>query len=298
MKPLEFGPFRPTVSHGKAVVDGLRLVAADDGLPASTIVDCCLSHCLLSTKHLKEVTFEGGSVRHCRFENCKLTDAKFDRVDLTGTVFVRCDLKNAEFVRCSMWYVRFELCELDYDRVLLSAPTETNLRIGFLKSLRVNVEQTGEKAWVDRLLALELRTQEHELLNIVIGKTAYYRKKYAAIARLGAARRLFLTVLNRLWWGYGLDLSHLAASGTVVVSSFAALSHWLSAEFRIQGQVGLSRLSWPDAFYLSVVAFANGDLGDIRPANALARALTASEGLLGILFLGFFAAAMYRRLAK
>jgi hypothetical protein len=99
-------------------------------------------------------------------------------------------------------------------------------------------------------------------------------------------------------WGYGLRLSNLVASGTLVVTLFAALSRWLPAEFVVTWRGGDPRLTWPEAFYLSVISFANGGFGDLRPANDVARVLTASEGLFVVLFLGFFAAAMYRRLAK
>jgi hypothetical protein len=34
------------------------------------------------------------------------------------------------------------------------------------------------------------------------------------------------------------------------------------------------------------------------PGNAVARAITAMEGLVGVVFLGFFAAAVYRRLSR
>ena len=298
MEPFDFGAHQPSAPTTPVVIEHLRQVAKDDGLPRSTVRDCHLSHCILSNKHLKEVSFSGGSVVHCHFDSCKLTDAAFNRVDLTGTLFIRCDLKNATFSQCRMWYVRFERCALDYEAVLESAPIETNLRLEFLQVLRVNAEQMGERTWVDRILELELRTQERELLNIAIGRTNYYRMKYAALARLRATQRLCLLVLHRLWWGYGLRLSNLMLSGTLLVSLFAALSHWLPVHFITSGGVSIGRLKWSDAFYLSVVAFANGDLGDTRPANALARILTASEGLLGVLFLGFFAAAMYRRLAK
>ena len=46
----------------------LRQVAQSDGLAKSILKDCRLSHCLLKDKHLKEVSFSGGSIKHSRFE--------------------------------------------------------------------------------------------------------------------------------------------------------------------------------------------------------------------------------------
>jgi len=110
----------------------LKFVALNDGIhEAATVSDVKLSHCLLKDKYLLDVTFKGGMIRHCRFEFCNLRKASFERVDLTGSVFLNCDLRKATFNSCSLWYTSFTECSVDYDAVIVSAPTETNLRQQF-----------------------------------------------------------------------------------------------------------------------------------------------------------------------
>lgn len=279
--------------------DRLKQVARADGLGKGTVADCHLSHCLLSDKHLKEVAFVGGAIVHSRFLDCKLTDAAFDRVDLTGTKFVNCDLKNAQFLNCRTWYVTFENCELNYASAIAAAPHETNLRRAFLRELRANATQRCERRWADRLLMLELRTRERELLDIVFGTTDYYRKKYSGWDRVQSCGDLLVQLLNRFWWGYGLRLSNLTMSGIFVLAVFGLLHRLPSATYAVASNGDRAvRLSWFQACYYSVISFTTGGAGDIRPASTLAQVLTSAEALAGVLFLGFFAAAMYRRLSE
>jgi hypothetical protein len=53
-----------------------------------------------------------------------------------------------------------------------------------------------------------------------------------------------------------------------------------------------------EAAYYSVISFTTGGFGDIVPGNTVARVITAIEGLLGLVFLGFFTAAIYRRYSR
>lgn len=179
----------------------LKHVALTDGLPECIVQDCRLSHCLLADKHLKDVSFVGGSIVHSRFENCKLTYASFERTDLTDTSFVGCDLRNASFKQCKTWYTKFENCELNYESVVASAPEEGNLRLAFFRRLRTNATEIGEKYWADRLLVMELRTREQLLLSILLGRTEYYRQKYSGFDRFKAGIDLAAQFLNRFWWG-------------------------------------------------------------------------------------------------
>jgi len=59
MKEIDFTGWAPP--------SPLRFVELNDGIrEALTVSDVQLSHCLLKDKYLRDVTFKGGMVRHCR----------------------------------------------------------------------------------------------------------------------------------------------------------------------------------------------------------------------------------------
>ena len=277
----------------------LHHVETNDGIPGvATVADARLSHCILADKFLRDVTFKDGMMRHCRFEFCNLRAASFERIDFTGTSFLNCDLTSAKFSTCKMWYTSFEGCGLAYDSLLASAPTETNLRQLFLNRLRQNALSLGDKVWADKLLHRELLAERDDLVNIILRKTAYYKKHYSTIDRLRALGRLALHYMNGLFWGHGLRLGNLVGSGATTVAIFAAACHESQATYMFSSTQGTRGLTWPEAIYYSLISFTTGAFGDIMPGNAVARGITAAEGLFGIMFLGFFAAAVYRKYSR
>ena len=82
------------------------------------------------------------------------------------------------------------------------------------------------------------------------------------------------------------------------MTAFAVFCRITPARYAIDERGSADQLTWPQSLYFSVISFTTGGFGDVRPSNAFAKALTSIEGVAGVLFLGFFAAAMYRRLAK
>lgn len=271
----------------------------NDGLDGdATLADVKFSHCLLVDKYLRDAVVKGGILRHCRLEFCNLRNATFERVDFTGTVFINCDLRKASFNACTLWYTSFERCLLNYDAVLASEPGETNIKRLFLRSLRLNAESTGDKEWVDRLLLRELKAERDDLWNIVWPRTEYYRTKFKLHDRIQSAWRLARHWASDLLWGHGISLWRLATSGAVAVFLFALLCWKSSAQYILAGTTTPRALELMEALYYSAISFTTGGFGDIMPGNATARAITATEGLIGVVFLGFFAAAVYRRLSR
>jgi hypothetical protein len=279
--------------------DPVKNVEFNDGInDGEKVRDVALVRCVLKDKHLKKVTFEGGRIESCRVERSNLRYVRMQGVDLTGTVFTDCNLQYATFEFCNMRYVSFKGCYLNYDSALNNQPREANLRRLFLQSLRLNAMSMGDGAIATNLLVLELAANRDELVDIVVGRTEHERRKYSGWQRVGAARSLCGWWAQRMLWGHGLALWNVAFSGIAVVLLFAALYSFTPSYFLIEGVEGESQLTSLRGVYYSLISFTIGGPGDIMPANSWARAITGVEGLLGVIFLGFFAAAAYRRLAK
>jgi len=272
----------------------LKFVELNDGIPdKTTISDARFSHCLLKDKYLLDVTFKGGMIRHCRLEFCNLRNAIFERIDFTGTVFLNCDLRRAAFTSCTLWYTSFDRCTLNYDAILLSAPPETNLRQQFFRALRLNAVSLGDKVWADKLLNLELIAERDELKNIIFGSSDYYRTRYSKVDQLSSALRFAFHFINGLLWGHGINVKRLLLSGLFFVSAFAVMCWMLPAQYAVRNELATRSLTPFEATYYSIISFTIGGFGDIVPGNNVARVITAIEGSLGVIFLGFFAAAIY-----
>lgn len=266
----------------------------DDG---TTVRDPALVRCLLRDKYLRKVRIVGGRMQHCRFERTNLRDARLERVDLTGSVFVECNLQHATFDRCKLWYVTFERTQIDYSNILDSLPDEPNLRRQLLQSLRANAQSLGDNQRANLLHVLELSAERHELANIVIGATPHYRERYSAWARIQALGALGSWWMQRLVWGHGLALWNVALFGAVTVLTFALLCVLTPAAYVVRSAAP-RQLTFPEALYYSLISFTTGGFGDILPGNDWARLITGAEGLFGVVFLAFFAAAAYRRLGR
>jgi uncharacterized protein YjbI with pentapeptide repeats len=276
-----------------------KFVELNDGIREKTTVsDARFSHCLLKDKYLRDVTFKGGMIRHCRLEFCNLRNASFERIDFTGTVFLNCDLRRANFSSCTLWYTSFDRCTLNYDAILPSAPPETNLRQQFFRTLRLNAVSLGDKVWADRMLHLELIAERDELKNIIFGSTEYYRTRYNKVDQLSSVLRFALHFVNDRLWGHGINVKRLLLSGLLFVGIFAVIC-WISpAQYAVRNELTTRGLNAFEAAYYSVISFTTGGFGDIVPGNTVARVITAIEGLLGLVFLGFFTAAIYRRYSR
>lgn len=277
----------------------LRSVEINDGIKgAVTVSDAQLSHCLLRDKYLRDVTFKGGMLRHCRLEFCNMREAVFERVDFTGTVFLSCDLRHTNFIGCTLWYVSFDRCLLNYDAVLMSLPIQTNLRHQVLRSLRLNAISVGDTVWADKLLHLELKAERDELSNVALKRTDYYKTKYTKLDQLAAAGNYVLHLINEVLWGHGFNLWRLVLSGSMTIAAFAVICWRSPAAYFVGHDPATRGLTLSESFYYSVVSFTTGGFGDIMPGNPLSRIITATEGMIGIVFLGFFAAAVYRRYSR
>lgn len=277
----------------------LEFLNLNDGIPDGTIVsNTQMTCCLLRDKHLLSVTFKGGSMRHCRLEFCNLRKATFERIDLTATVFLNCDLRKANFVSCTMWYTLFDRCSLNYEAILRSAPPETNLRQLFYRNLRLNAVSMGDKVWTDKLLHLELVAERDELKNIALQTTDYYRSNYNKVDQWSAALRFAFHLFNDIFWGHGINLKRLLRAGLILVVIFAMACWHSPAQYTVGREVVTRNLTFIEAAYYSVISFTTGGFGDIIPGNSVARVITAVEGALGLVFLGFFAAAVYRRYSR
>ena len=125
---------------------------------------------LVSSKKTKFVNvdfsyciFDHAYIRACSFENCDFTGAKFINTNFQGTSFTSCDFK----------YAIFEKTLIDDDFIFSNLPKESNLRQKLLRSLRVNFQQLGDSANVNKSIVYELDATSEYLWDAAFSNEKY-----------------------------------------------------------------------------------------------------------------------------
>ena len=268
---------------------------ADEEHPALKLRDQHFERCLFARIGLKKAELDKTTFHRCVFVDCYLRCTRFHNVDFTGSFFKDCNLERAAFESCCLRYVRFRHCHLSYDELLNCLPSEPNIAILLLKSLRANAVEMRDTEVVDRLLACQIGVEMQELRNRVRGASEYYRSRYEGIDRLLSLVSLVSLMLSGWIWGHGMSLKPLLRSASVVILAFAFL-FYLYGSF--SPEIAGSSEGFLKSLYLSVATFTSLGLPNLTPASGLTFLLCALESVLGIVFLGFLGAAVYRRFAR
>lgn len=267
-------------------------VELPDWRPAKNIR---FSRCIFVRVGLKGATLDKLTFHRCVFLDCYLRKVTLHNVDFTGSVFRDCNLERARMDSCNFRYVRFRRCLLNYDEILNSLPTGPNLAIGLLRSIRSNAAEMGNNEIVDKIISEEVATEIKELSNRVRGVTEYYREHYKPAERLFSLIRLVRLVLSGVFWGHGLRIAKLLRSAIFLILGFACLYQYfgvfIEANEVVQNNFAVS-------LYLSTVTFTTLGHQVYCPGSVLTYILCASESILGVVYLGFFVAALYRRLSR
>ena len=273
-----------------------NVLIADENKPGFTLKHKSLKRSLLTRLGMKQAVVHDFSFYHCIFQDCYFRSAKFSNVNFTGSTFKDCNLRKATFEECNLWYVQFSKCWLSYDAILQSIPTEPNIAILLLRSLRQNAIEMGEKKVANKILLREIEIEKQELKNQFCARTKYYKDRYGTIERVLSFVKFLGLKISGLIWGYGLRLQNLIASALLGMLVFAYLIYKYGAF--VQKDNGQIDLSFVQSFYLSVITFTTLGYGDFTPASFWSYFICASESCIGIIFLGFLAASVYRKYAR
>ena len=272
---------------------------ADGGNDIPHIKDGHFVRCDFDNVGLKRAVFEGGSLTKCRFIDAYMRRTRFDGVDLTGTLFVRCNLKYASFDRCDLRYVEFRECTVDYENILRNSPKEVNLKRSLLHGLRMNAVSLGELRMANRLFLLEMEAMRTEEMHIMRGASKYFREKYTGFNRFKATVRLLGHYAELVLWGYGLRMTALFRTAAIAIILATVLISSSGTRFLTVGiNTDPRSLGFLESLYVSTVTFATLGYGDYAPVDVFGRIVMSAEAVSGAIFLGFLAAAAYRRIAR
>lgn len=276
----------------------VNLLLADEDKPTLKLNDVTLKRCLFIRLGLKNAEFRKVNFHQCVFEDCYFRRSTFYDVDFTGSFFKDCNLERASFEAARFWYVRFSRCNVNYDEILQSIPAEPSIAIPVLRSLRQNAMEMGEKKGAEKVLAHEIQAEKQELKNQILAPSEYYRKRFNALERFFSVFKFLAFMLVGYVLGHGLKLWNLLRSAGLCIVVFTILI-FKFALFNTVGatEVPISLNLW-QSLYLSFVTFTTLGSSDFTPTSTLAYIICAVESFLGVVFLGFLAATVYRKFSR
>lgn len=175
-------------------------------------------------------TFKKVNFRYSFFDSCYLRDCHFDSCDFIGCRFVNTQLPGAKFSGCKFDYATFERTIIDPTILDTECPGHENLKSRFARSLRMNFQQLGDAAAVNKAMAVELKATETHLRKAWQSNEAYYRSHYRAFSRL----LVFLDWLKfkslDIIWGNGESLFRLIRSAFIVLLLMTAYDVYLHGD--------------------------------------------------------------------
>jgi hypothetical protein len=155
------------------------------------------------------------------FENSYLKDCRFYRCNFEGAKFTSCNLSGTYYEDCKFDYVTFEKTFVD-DEIFECAPTKSNLRYKFARSLKLNYASIGDYIRSSKAVTIELEATKSHLKDSWLYEDQWHRMKYSGIRRRFAQFRKWLTVsILDFLWGNGESLWRLVRFNILI---FVALT--------------------------------------------------------------------------
>lgn len=205
-----------------------------------------------------------------------------------------------KFERCTLGYMRFRRCLLNYDEIINNLPSETvypDLRQQTLESLIQNASEMGDRRTADRLMLHLIEAKKRDFRNRITVNTGYYRDQSKRIEdRISAFFHWVWLWIEDLAWGHGLKIRKLVYTAAFLILLFAIVTKCLGLQYLRPDQINPSPLSDFEALYVSAVTFGLG-IGEYTPTTVLSQFVSVLERFVGVLYLGFLVAAVYRRIA-
>jgi hypothetical protein len=109
-------------------------------------------------------------------------------------------------------------------------PGDENLKSRFARSLRMNFQQLGDAAAVNKAMAVELKATETHLKKAWQSNEAYYRSHYRGFSRLRVFLDWFKFKRLDLIWGNGASLLRLIRSAVIVLLLMTARDVYLHGD--------------------------------------------------------------------
>ena len=251
-----------------------------------------LRHATFTRVHVKDGEFHRIDFSHSRFIDCYFRHTEFRDCDFSGAVFMNCDLPHATFIECRFPYSRWSNTRVDVAQLLPNLPFEwPQVARDLCQNLRANCRAQGDGPTARRLLFRAMALHRSTLWETVLLRKSWYKQRYGLVQRFGAAIRLIGLWVERLGWGYGESPGLLLLWAAMSILFFGSYYHILGfADSQVITGGLLQQMG--KALEFSALSFVGSAERSSWPGGPTAA--FAIQGALGILFIGIFAAVVYK----
>lgn len=273
-----------------AEVRGLRV----KGLPKDKfrLSDRKLRHATIMRAYVLHGQFHRVDFSHTRFIDCQFRHTEFDECNFTDAVFQDCDLPHVQFSECKLPYSRWSNTRVDVGQLVPNLPFHwPQVAQDLCHNLRANCKVQGDGPAARRLLFKAMACRRSTLWETLRLRKSWYQRRYKLADRLRAAFRLVGSWVERWGWGYGESPGFLLLWAAVSILLFGVYYQIQGfADYQVMnGGLFEQTLRAVEFSALSFVGSAERSSWPEGPTTVI-----VIQGALGILFIGVFAAVLYR----
>ncbi len=252
-----------------------------------------INHCSFLNLGLKSASIDNTDFSHCVFIECYFKKSFFSQVNFTNCKFIKCNLEDVNVISSNFNYALFKDCYIDFEVIQASLPKSSNLRWRLCTNLALEALRLGNDLQFRKYFFAEKASSEQHFLSMFTKKEEYYKKHYSGWQSIEGLFKFITSKLSKRLWGYGEKISYLIFNILFVIIAFSSFYFFSGSVFKINGNANLTSIGVVDSIYFSLCNFIT-ITSDITSANQFVRNLTAVEGFLGVMLMGFFIAALFR----
>ena len=241
----------------------------------------------------RETGFAHLNLSYTVFIDCYFRNAKFENVDFTGCTFINCNFEGVTLISCNFMYAKFENCYIEFEKMKPNLPSHHNLRWKLCINLSIESLKSGQDEDYRKYFYAEKEASEQHNIHKLLYKSDKYYEKYSVIEGIIGFLKFIQSKANKYLWGYGERLDILIRNILGVILGFGILYYLSGPVFKENGFHIQKEIGFWDSLYVSACNFftITSDYTTSRPGMRL---LTAVEGFIGIILMGFFIAALFR----
>jgi hypothetical protein len=270
------------------IFGGVRLDGGE--VSKASFKHCTFGNVSFKESHLIDVEFEDCVFVACYFRKTRVEQCSFRGCRLVDCTFPKIDIRSSSFMYC-----KFDRCYVGFNEIRWSLPQEPNLREELCKNLALECAASGDYQQARQFRSEQRVAHKEHLKAALLGSSEWYKAHYDPIRRLWVAFQLVGDFINRVFWGYGerfLNLLGWLAGFTFLIFPvlFALNRNGLR---HIQDRSGVTNT---DIFLFSLENIVPSSIkSNVEAITAIARLLTISEALIGVVFAGLFVSYLFKR---
>jgi hypothetical protein len=254
-----------------------------------------INHSTFSKVSFKESSLDNCDLSFCVFIDCYFKKTRLENLNFIGCKFINCTFDSIYLVQSDIRFTVFENCYIDYEEVKRCLPVPSNIRWKLCTNLALESLRDGDSENYRKFFFVEKEACEEHFLAMFFQKESYYKKKYDTVDRVIGLTKYLNSRLSKMIWGYGERIQNLVFVIFVILITFATLYNTQGRVFKEANSPEAieMKLSFSQSLYLSVCNFIT-ITSDYTSSDQFIRTITAIEGTLGVVLMGFFVAALFR----